>query len=95
MPREGEGAVVRQGHCIALVVAFLIAVVVVGCASAQGNIDERDGEEGGAVTNEQTTAPKGDRSAAGTAQELVGFDEEMVSPPGQANRPEDFGEGSL
>ena len=95
MPREGEGAVVRQGHCIALVVAFLIAVVVVGCASAQGNIDERDGEEGGAVTNEQTTAPKGDRSAAGTAQELVGFDEDVVSSLGHDNVPAGFGEGSL
>ena len=86
---------VRQGHCIALVVAFLIAVVVVGCASAQGNIDERDGEEGGAVTNEQTTAPKGDRSAAGTAQELVGFDEDVVSSLGHDNVPAGFGEGSL
>jgi len=88
--------VIRQRHLIAVVAALLIAVVVVGCANAQRNIDdERGGEESAAAINEETTAPKGDRSAAGTAQELVGFDEEVVSPPGQANRPEDFGEGSL
>src|SRR5215217_4751496 len=95
MQREGGCTVVRQSHLIAVVGAFLIAVVVVGCASGPGYIDERGGEEGAAATNEETTAPKGDRSAAGTAQELVGFDEEVVSPPGQANRPEGFGEGSL
>jgi YVTN family beta-propeller protein len=89
--------VIRQAHLIAVVGAFLIAGVVVGCASAQGNIDdERGGEEGAAVTNEETTAPKGDRSVAATAQEeLVDFDEEVVSPPSQANEPRDFGEGSL
>src|SRR5829696_6954115 len=37
MPREGEGAVVRQGHLIVVVVAFLIgapfwALAVQGCA---------------------------------------------------------------
>jgi hypothetical protein len=88
-------AVIRQSHLIAVVGAFLIAVVVVGCASGPGYIDERGGEGGAAATNEETTAPKGDRSAAGTAQEPVGFDEEVVSPLGQANRPEGFGEGSL
>jgi streptogramin lyase len=87
--------VVRQAHLIPVVGAFLIAVVVVGCGSGPGNIDERDGEGGSAATNEETTAPKGDGSAAGTAQEPVGFDEEVVSPLGQANLPEGFGEGSL
>src|SRR5918994_3566460 len=90
-------AVIRQGHLIAVVGALLIAVVVVGCGSGRGYIDdERGGEEGADATNEETAAPKGDRSAAGTAQEVpVGFDEEVVSPPGQANEPRDFGEGSL
>jgi Ca2+-binding RTX toxin-like protein len=37
--------VVRQGHFIAVVGAFLIAVVVVGCGSGPGNIDERGSEE--------------------------------------------------
>ena len=78
-----------------MVVSFLFAVVVVGCGSGLGNIDERDGEESGAVINEEDTAPKGDRSAAGTAQELVGFDEEVASPSGQGSLPRDFGEGSL
>src|SRR5215218_6212021 len=36
MPREGEGAVVRQGHCIALVVAFLMGCAVVLVAGASG-----------------------------------------------------------
>src|SRR5918994_7133455 len=89
-------AVIRQGHLIAVVGALLIAVVVVGCGSGRGYIDdERGGEEGADATNEETTAPEGDRSAAGTAQELVGFDEEVVSAPGQAIVPRDFGEGSL
>jgi hypothetical protein len=58
--RASGCAVIRQAHLIAVVGAFLIAGVVVGCASAQGNIDdERGGEEGAAVTNEETTAPKG------------------------------------
>src|SRR5215218_8393873 len=36
MPREGEGAVVRQGHCIALVVAFLMGCAVLLVAGASG-----------------------------------------------------------
>src|SRR5215203_5622221 len=36
MPREGEGVVVRQGHLIALVVAFLIGGAVVLMAGASG-----------------------------------------------------------
>jgi hypothetical protein len=79
-----------------VVVAFLIAVVVVGCGSGPGYIDERGGEEDDAATDEETTAPEGDRSATRTAQEEpVGFDEEVVSPLGQANVPAGFGEGSL
>jgi hypothetical protein len=88
--------VIRHTHLIAVVVSFLIAGVVVGCGSGPGYIDERGGEEDDAATIEEITAPKGDRSAVGTAQEeLVGFDEEVVSPPGQANVPAGFGEGSL
>jgi virginiamycin B lyase len=88
---------VRQGHLIETrvliaVVAFLIAVVVVGCGSGPGNIDERDGERR-AATNE-TTAPKGGRSAAGTTQEPVGLDVKVVSP-GKRYVLAGFGEGSL
>src|SRR5215213_1862736 len=36
MLREGEGAVVRQGHCIALVVSFLIGCAVFLMAGASG-----------------------------------------------------------
>jgi hypothetical protein len=56
MPREGEGAIVRQGRCIALVVAFLIGcafLLVVGCS----------GVRSGASNREQT------RSAEATASE--------------------------
>jgi hypothetical protein len=88
-------AVIRQRHLIAIVGAFLIAVVLVGCASGPGSIDERGGQRGAAATNEETTAPKGDQPNAQTAQEPAGFDEEVVSPLGQANQPEGFGEGSL
>jgi hypothetical protein len=44
MQRDGGCAVIRHSHLIAVVGAFLIAVVVVGCASGPGYIDERDGE---------------------------------------------------
>src|SRR5215217_383954 len=93
--------VVRQGHLIetrvliAVVEAFLIAVVVVGCGgSGPGNIDGRDGERGAAATNEDTTAPEGDRPATGTAREPAGLDVKVVTP-GQAYVPAGFGEGSL
>jgi hypothetical protein len=63
--------------------AFLVAVVMVGCASAQRNIDdERGGEEGAEATNEETTEP-------------AGIDAEVVSPLGEADMPAGFGEGSL
>jgi hypothetical protein len=99
MPREGEGAVVRQGGLIktrtliAVAVAFLITAVVVGCGRGPGNIDERDGERG-AATNEETTAPDGDRSVSETSQEPVGLDVKVVSP-GKRYVPAGFGEGSL
>jgi len=51
MPREGEGAVVRQGHCIALVVAFLIGCAVVLMAGASGVQAE-------ATNNEQGRSPE-------------------------------------
>jgi hypothetical protein len=88
--------VIRQARLIPVVGAFLIAVVVVGCGSGPGYIDERGGEEGAAATNEEATAPAKDRSAAGTArEEPAGLDAEVVSPLGQANMPAGFGEGSL
>jgi len=87
--------VVRQGHLIAVVGVFLIAVVVVGCGGGgPGNIDGRDGERGAAATNKETTAPEGDQPAAGIAREPVGLDVKVVSP-GQAYVPAGFGEGSL
>ena len=86
---------IRQSHLIVIVGGFLIAVVVIGCGSGPGNIDERGGERSAAATNEETTAPKGDRPKAQTAQKPVGFDAEVVSPLGQANVPAGFGEGSL
>ena len=101
MQREGECAVVRQAHLIetrvliARMVAFLIAVVMVGCGGGgPGSIDARDGERGAAATNEETTAPEGDRPAAETAQEPGSLDVKVVSP-GQAYVPAGFGEGSL
>jgi hypothetical protein len=72
--------VIRQSHFIAVVGAFLIAAVVVGCA--QGNIDERGGEGEADAANEETTEP-------------AGLDAEVVSPLGEANMPAGFGEGSL
>jgi YVTN family beta-propeller protein len=84
--------VIRQRHFIAVVGAFLIAIAVVGCANAQGNIDDERGGERGA--HEETTAPKGDRPRAETAQESDGLDVKVVSP-GQAYVPAGFGEGSL
>ena len=88
--------VVRQGHLIAVVVTFLIAVLVFGCgAGGTGNNDGRGGKRGAAATKEETTAPSGDRSKTQTAQEPVGLDTKVVSPLGQANLPAGFGEGSL
>jgi DNA-binding beta-propeller fold protein YncE len=77
--------------------AFLIAAFLVGgCgAGGTGNNDGRGGEGGAATTEEQTTAPEANRSKAQTAQEPTGLDEQVVSPPGQANVPRGFGEGSL
>src|SRR5215217_6771845 len=44
MPREGEGAVVRQGHLIVVVVAFLIggAVLGVGCAGVRSEVPKKE-----------------------------------------------------
>jgi len=80
-----------------VVVSFLIAaVLVVGCgAGGTGNNDGRGGKGGAVTTEEETTAPEANRSKAQTAQEPTGLDEQVVSPPGQANVPRGFGEGSL
>jgi outer membrane protein assembly factor BamB len=74
--------------------AFLLAVVAVGCGSGPGKSDGRDGERGADATNEETTAPEADRSAAKTTQEPVGLDVKVVSP-GKGYMPAGFGEGSL
>lgn len=78
---------------------FLISVVVVGCGAGDpGTTDGRDGERGAAATNEETTAPEGDRPAAGTARKPfgshAGLNAKTLSP-GQAYQPAGFGEGSL
>ena len=87
---------VRQVHLIAVVSTFLLAVLVVGCAAGDpGNNDGRGGKRSAAATKEETTAPEGDRSKSQTAQEPVGLDAKVVSPPDQGNLPVGFGEGSL
>jgi hypothetical protein len=94
--QEGGCAVVRQEHLIAVVGAFVIAVLVLGCgAGGPGNNDGRSGERDAVTTKEETTAPEGDRSKAQTAQEPLGLDAKVVSPLGQANVPRGYGEGSL
>src|SRR5829696_8719660 len=96
MPREGGCAVIRQGHLIAVVVTFLIAVLVFGCgAGGTGINDGRGGKRGAAATKEESTAPEGDRSKAQTAQKPVGLDAKVVIPRGQAPVPRGFGGGSL
>jgi streptogramin lyase len=96
----GGYAVVRPRHLIetrvliAIVVAFLIAVVVVGCGRGPGNIEGRGGERGTAATNEVTTAHEGERPTVGTTPEPTGLDVKIVAP-GKAYVPAGFGEGSL
>jgi streptogramin lyase len=93
--REGEGAIVRQRHLIAVVVTFLIAVLVFGCgAGGTGNNDGRGGNRGAVATKEETSAPQVARSASKTKQEPAGLDVEVVSPD-HAYQPVGFGEGSL
>jgi virginiamycin B lyase len=87
--------VVRQAHLVAVVGTFLVAIVVVGCGTGTGKIDERDGERGPAANKAQTTASVGKRTAAGSPREPVGLDFEVVSPVGRANLPAGFGEGTL
>jgi hypothetical protein len=58
MQREGEGAVVRQGRCIALVVAFLIGCALllgVGCAgtSSETSNKEEQGSSPQATASEE------------------------------------------
>ena len=94
---EGEGAVVRQVHLIAVVGTFLMAVLVVGCAAYDpGNNDGRGGERSDVCSEEETAVPEGDRSKAQTAQKPVGLDAKVVlSPRDQAPEPRGFGEGAL
>src|SRR5215217_7802226 len=97
MQREGGCAVIRQGRLIAVVGAFVIAVLVVGCgAGGTANDDGGRGDKRGALTiKEETTAPEGEPSKAQSAQKPVGLEAKVVSPLGQANLPRGFGEGSL
>jgi hypothetical protein len=60
MPREGEGAVVRQGHLIAMV-AFLIGcafLLGVGCAGTRSETFVEEQVHIQATTNEQTRSPE-------------------------------------
>src|SRR5215207_7952668 len=85
----------RQGHLIAVVGSFLIAVLVLGCgAGGLMNNDGRDANRGPVATKEETTAPQGARSGSKTKQEPAGLDVEVVSPD-HAYQPVGFGEGSL
>src|SRR5215218_9114149 len=65
MPREGEGAVVRQGRCIALVVAFLIGcavlLVAVGCAEVGSEAPQKE-----QTHSPQATASKEEARCEGT-----------------------------
>jgi hypothetical protein len=88
--------VVRQLHLIAVVSTFLMAVLVVGCAAFDPGInDGRGGKRSAVASQEETTASEGDRSKTQTAQEPIGLDAQVVSPPDQGNLPAGFGEGSL
>jgi len=87
--------VVRQAHLVAVVGTFLVAIVVVGCGTGAGKIDERDGERGPAANKAQTTASVGERTVARSPREPVGLDFEAVSPVGRANLPAGFGGGTL
>src|SRR5215212_7131488 len=74
-----------------------MAVLVVGCVAFDPGInDGRGGKRSAVSSQEETTASEGDRSKTQTAQEPIGLDAQVVSPPGQqANLPAGFGEGSL
>src|SRR5829696_7162910 len=71
MPREGEGAVVRQVHLIALVVAFLIGCAVlllgVGCAgtSSETSNKKEQGHSPQATASEEARC-EGTRTIKGT-----------------------------
>src|SRR5215204_2118957 len=62
MQREGESAVVRQGHLIAVVVAFLIGcavlLLVVGCAGARSGGPQEDEGDTEASKKEQARSPE-------------------------------------
>jgi virginiamycin B lyase len=93
--REGGGVVVRRGHLVALVGAFLIAVLVLGCGAGDpGNDEGRGGSRGAFATKGETTAPQGARSASRTKQEPASLNVEVVSPD-HAYQPVGFGGGSL
>ena len=86
---------VRQLHLIAVVSTFLMVVLVVGCAAGDPGIYDGRAGKRGAAAKEETTASEGDRSKVQTAQEPVGLDAQVVSPPDQGNLPAGFGEGAL
>jgi hypothetical protein len=83
MPREGEGVVVRQGRCIALV-AFLIGcsvLLVVGCAGVGSEAPQKEqthspqataSEEARCQGTRTVKSPKGGSSARFTTNDLPG-----------------------
>src|SRR5215210_3153166 len=66
MQREGEGAVVGQGHLIALVRTFLIGysvlLLVGGCAGARSETSKKEQGPTEAAKKEQTRSPKATES---------------------------------
>src|SRR5215213_5173980 len=68
MPREGEGVVVRQGHLIAVVKAFLIGcaflLLVVGCAGTRSETSNKkeQGSSPEATASEEEARCEGTRS---------------------------------
>ena len=62
MPTEGEGAVVRRGHLIAVVVTLLIGCAVLllaaGCSGTSSETSKKEQEPTEATKTEQTRSPE-------------------------------------
>src|SRR5918994_6693532 len=56
--REGGCAVIRQSHFIAVVGAFLIAVVVVGCAGVRSEAPQEDKQGQTEATETEARSPE-------------------------------------
>jgi hypothetical protein len=72
MEREGGGAVIRQGHLIAVVRAFLMGCAVllfVGCAGVRSGAPDEEQGHTGASTKEQARSPEATASEEGRCGE--------------------------